>query len=232
MFCRLSRKNFACYFLVQSRPNTIANKQPSSETQGFNGRPLRRFVCFDKICPCPTSRSHLFLRLFDKMYRACNADQSQDNCFFVFLNCLTSSRSQKTYSHLFSVTSDTLMMKSTNCYKICPLVRIGPKCTLFLASFADVPLARHAIFSPQRWGGMRDEPKERLRRRLPCFHMCDKTCKFAFSCHCISLVFTFSTYSSSTLLPILPFGLVACTFVLVSDNLSRNSRAVYSFVLL
>ena len=29
-----------------------------------------------KICPCPTSRSHLFLRLFDKMYRACNADQS------------------------------------------------------------------------------------------------------------------------------------------------------------
>ena len=24
----------------------------------------------------PTSRSHLFLRLFDKMYRACNADQS------------------------------------------------------------------------------------------------------------------------------------------------------------
>ena len=30
------------------------------------------------------------------------------------------------YSHLFSVTSDTQVMKSTNCYKICPLVRIGP----------------------------------------------------------------------------------------------------------
>ena len=84
-------------------------------------------VRFDKICTCPTSRSHLFLRLFDKMYHACNADQSSDNCFFVFLNCLTSSRSQKTYSHLFSVTSDTQVMKSTNCYKICPLVRIGPK---------------------------------------------------------------------------------------------------------
>ena len=27
MFCRLSRKNFACCFLVQSRPNTIANQQ-------------------------------------------------------------------------------------------------------------------------------------------------------------------------------------------------------------
>ena len=79
-----------------------------------------------KIYPFWTSRSHLFLQLFEKMYRACNADQSQDNCFFVFLNCLTSSRSQKMYSHLFSVTSDTLTMKSTNCYKICPLVRIGP----------------------------------------------------------------------------------------------------------
>ena len=33
---------------------------------------------------------------------------------------------KKTYSHLFSVTSDTQVMKSTNCYKICPLVRIGP----------------------------------------------------------------------------------------------------------
>ena len=60
-----------------------------------------------------------------KMYRACNADQSKDNCFFVLLNCWTSSRSQKTYSHLFSVTSDTQVMKPTNCYKICPLVRIG-----------------------------------------------------------------------------------------------------------
>ena len=39
----------------------------------------------------------------------------------------TSSRSQKTYSHLFSVTSDTQVMKSTNCYRICPLVRISPK---------------------------------------------------------------------------------------------------------
>ena len=27
MFCRLSRKNFACCFLVQSRPTTIANQQ-------------------------------------------------------------------------------------------------------------------------------------------------------------------------------------------------------------
>ena len=81
---------------------------------------------FDKICPCPTSRSHLFLQLFDKMYRVCNGDQSKDNRFFVFLNCWTSSRSQKTNSHLFTVTSDTQVMKSTNCYKICPLVRIGP----------------------------------------------------------------------------------------------------------
>ena len=45
-----------------------------------------------------------------------------------FCDCLTSSRSQKTYSHLFSVTSETQVMKSTNCYKICPLVRIGPNC--------------------------------------------------------------------------------------------------------
>ena len=141
MFCRLSRKNFACCFLVQSRPNTIANQQRiviwhyegrwnatchDLSCLEAGHRPLSRFVRFDKICPCPTSRSHLFLRLFDKMYRACNPDQSYDNCFFVFLNSLTSSRSQKTYSHLFSVTSDTLMMKSTNCYKICPLVRIGP----------------------------------------------------------------------------------------------------------
>ena len=27
MFCRLSWKHFSCYFLVQSRPNTIANQQ-------------------------------------------------------------------------------------------------------------------------------------------------------------------------------------------------------------
>ena len=37
------------------------------------------------------------------------------------------------YLHLFSVTSYTLMMKSTNCYKICPLVPIGPykQCKLY-----------------------------------------------------------------------------------------------------
>ena len=91
MFCRLSRKNFACCFLVQSRPNTIANQQRiviwhyegrwNATCHDFScleagHRPLWRFVHFDKICTCPTSRSHLFLRLFDKMYRACNADQS------------------------------------------------------------------------------------------------------------------------------------------------------------
>ena len=91
VFCRLSWKNFACCFLVQSRADTIANQQRTVIWQ-YKGRwnatchelscleaghrPLCRFVRFDKICPCPTSRSHLFLRLFDKMYRACNADQS------------------------------------------------------------------------------------------------------------------------------------------------------------
>ena len=60
----------------------------------------------------------------------------QDNCFFVFLNYWTRSRSHKTYSHLFSVTSDTLMMKSTNCYKICPLVRIGPQTFKKITTFS------------------------------------------------------------------------------------------------
>ena len=104
VFCRLSWKNFACCFLVQSRPNTIANQQRIVI--------WHYVVRFDKIFPCLTSRSHLFLRLFDKMYRACNADQSKDNCFFVFLNCWTSSRSQKTYSHLFSVLQAQVFQKS------------------------------------------------------------------------------------------------------------------------
>ena len=88
------------FFLVQSRPNTIANQQRiviwhyegrwnatchDLSCLEAGHRPLWRFVRFDKICPCPTSRSHLFLRLFDKMYRACNADQSKDDCFFVEL---------------------------------------------------------------------------------------------------------------------------------------------------
>ena len=80
-----------CYFSVQSRPNTIAN-QRRIVIWHYEGRwnatchelsclkaghrHLGRFVRFDKICPCPTSHSHLFLPLFDKMYRACNADQS------------------------------------------------------------------------------------------------------------------------------------------------------------
>ena len=91
MFCCLSQKNFACCFLVQSRPTTMANQQRiviwhyegrwnatchDLSCLEAGHRPLWRFVRFDKICPCPTSRSHLFLRLFDKMYRACNADQS------------------------------------------------------------------------------------------------------------------------------------------------------------
>ena len=48
-----------------------------------------------------------------------------------------------------------------------------------------------------------------------------KTCKFALSRCYISLVF--SACSSSLLLPLLLFGLVACTFVLFSNNHSRHS---------
>ena len=91
MFCRLSRKNFACCFLVQSRPNTIANQQRIViwHYEGLGMRlvmtcpalrqgigPFEDLSVLTKICTCPTSRSHLFLRLFDKMYLACNADQS------------------------------------------------------------------------------------------------------------------------------------------------------------
>ena len=43
---------------------------------GRTSAPLKICPFLKKICPCPTSRSHLFLRLFDKMYRVCNADQS------------------------------------------------------------------------------------------------------------------------------------------------------------
>ena len=81
-------ENFACCFLVQSRPNTIANQQRIVIWR-YEGRwnatcpalrqdigPFEDLSVLTKICPCPTSRSHLFLRLFDKMYRACNADQS------------------------------------------------------------------------------------------------------------------------------------------------------------
>ena len=84
-------ENFACCFLVQSRPNTIANQQ-RIVIWHYEGRwnglvmtcpalrqdigPFEDLSVLTKICRCPTSRSHLFLRLFDKMYRACNADQS------------------------------------------------------------------------------------------------------------------------------------------------------------
>jgi len=90
--CILSQQLLsACCFSVQFGPNTIANQQRiviwHYEGHGnatchelscleAGHRPLWWFVRFDKICPCPTSRSHLFLQLFDNIYRACNADQS------------------------------------------------------------------------------------------------------------------------------------------------------------
>ena len=47
--------------------------------------------------------------------------------------------------------------------------RINQQAILNLASYADALWARHAIFLPHERGGerLRDEPKERLRRRLP-----------------------------------------------------------------
>ncbi len=77
--------------------------------------------------------------------------------FFVFLKCWTSSRSQKKHSHLFSVTSDTLMMKSTNCYKICPLVRFGPYLQLCFSFTSQVTIHQKSfsvalIGKSRSWG--------------------------------------------------------------------------------
>ena len=58
---------------------------------------------------------------------------------------------------------------------------------------------------------------------VPCFHVRRerKSANSPLLCRYIS--FVFNTYSSSILLSILPFGLVACTCVLFSENVSRNS---------
>ena len=87
----LDHGKFRVLFLVPSRPNTIANQQliviwhykghcnaTCHELSCLEAGqwPLWRVVRFDKIFLCPTSHSHLFLRLFDKMNLAYNADQS------------------------------------------------------------------------------------------------------------------------------------------------------------
>ena len=47
---------------------------------------------------------------------------------------------------------------------VCPSVRQSAPT---LASHADILLARHVISPPCRWGGVRDDPKQCLRGRLP-----------------------------------------------------------------
>ena len=58
--------------------------------------------------------------------------------------------------------------------------------SVFLASHADILLARHAIFPPQR---LRDEPKECLRGRLLFFSYFSSIISFSFWCIFWTVVF-------------------------------------------
>ncbi len=60
-------------------------------------------------------------------------------------------------------------------------------------------------------------------QRVPCFHMSEEKENVQICVRHVAILLVFSTCNSFLLLPILPFGLVACTFVLFSDNLSRIS---------
>ena len=80
MFCRLSRKNFACCFLIQSRPNTIANQQRIViwHTRGVGMR---------LVMTCPASRQDIgSFEDLSVLTKFALVQQVVRTCFF---DCLT-----------------------------------------------------------------------------------------------------------------------------------------------